>query len=99
MDRLSFAERQFLRTEELDVRGEELASNVRSMIFEGSVRRLILRNEEGHVLIEMPVPAEVTEAASAPMLAAAAAIGALAADRTIRIEKEIQVFEDEAEAN
>jgi Domain of unknown function (DUF4342) len=78
-------------TEEFRVQGDELVSRVKDLIHAGNIRRIILKNESGHVLIEIPltvgVVGGVLGAAFFPVLAAVGAIGAVVAHLTLVIEK------------
>lgn len=42
-------------SEELEVTGNQLVERVKELIEEGNVRRLIIRNQEGHTLLEIPL--------------------------------------------
>jgi hypothetical protein len=71
------------RTEEFHVTGEELLAKARQLVHEGNIRRLIIRNETGHTLIEIPLTFGVVGAALLPSWAAVGAIAARATDCTI----------------
>jgi len=75
------------RTEEFRITGDELLARVRELIHEGNIRRLIIRNEAGHTLIEIPMTVGVVGAALLPVWAAVGAIAALATDCTIVVER------------
>jgi hypothetical protein len=75
------------RTEEFHVTGEELLAKARQLVHEGNIRRLIIRNETGHTLIEIPLTFGVVGAALLPIWAAVGAIAALATDCTIVVER------------
>jgi hypothetical protein len=74
-------------TEEFKVTGEALLSKVRELAHEGNVRRVIIRNEEGKNLIDIPLTMGVVGALLAPQLAAIGAIAALITHGTIAVEK------------
>jgi hypothetical protein len=74
-------------TETARVRGEALVEKVKSLLHEGNVRRVIIRNEQGHAVIEIPVTAGVVAAVVAPVLVAVAAIAALASNWAIDIDR------------
>jgi Domain of unknown function (DUF4342) len=69
------------------VRGEVLAEKVKALLHEGNVRRIIIRNDEGHTVIEIPVTAGVVAAVAAPVLVGVAAIAALASSWEIEIDR------------
>ncbi len=73
--------------EEFHVRGEDLITKVKELIKEGNIRRIIVKNDEGKVLIEIPLTLGVVGALFLPVWAALGAIAALAANLTIVVEK------------
>lgn len=70
-------------TERVEIAGSELVERVKQLVAKGNVRRVIVRNEEGDVLMEIPLTAGVVVggalALAYPLLAALGAVGALAA--------------------
>jgi hypothetical protein len=76
------------RFEEFQVTGEKLIEKVKEIIHEGNIRRIIIKNEEGKTLIEVPLTLGVIGVVLAPVLAAVGAIGALVMNCTIVVEKE-----------
>lgn len=74
-------------TEEFRLSGEDIMSKVRQLIEEGNARRIIVRNADGHNLIEIPLTFGVVGAALLPIYAALGAAVALAANLTIVVEK------------
>ena len=72
-------------SEEFKVRGEELVEKVKQLIHEGNVRRLIIKDEEGKVYLEIPVTFGVIGALIAPMLAAVGAVAAMVANLKIEV--------------
>jgi hypothetical protein len=74
-------------TEEFTVNGEELLAKVKSLINEGNVRRLIIKDEHNKVLVEFPLTVGVVGALLAPALAAIGTIAALVTKCTIVIER------------
>ena len=75
------------RTEEFRVNGSEVIQKVNELIHEGNIRRIILKNEEGKTLIEIPLTLGLVGAAFMPVLAAVGALAALVVRMTIVIEK------------
>jgi hypothetical protein len=75
------------RREEFKLDGSKVVGKVKELIHEGNIRRIILKNEEGKTLIEIPLTLGVVGAAFLPVLAAVGAIAALAASMTIVVEK------------
>ncbi len=76
-----------VRTEEFQVKGEEIVAKIKELLHEGNIRRVIIKNEEGRTLIDIPLTFGVVGALVAPQLAAIGAIAALVARGTIVVEK------------
>jgi len=76
-----------VRIEEHKVSGDDLVAKVKELVHEGNIRRIIIKNEEGKTLIEVPLTLGVVGAVLLPILAAIGAIAALVADCTIVVEK------------
>ena len=77
-------EKQHINWEEIQVQGEHLAEQVKKLIHEGNVRRIIVKHE-GQIIVELPVTVGVVGAVFAPMLAAVGAIGAIVTQCTIEV--------------
>jgi len=75
------------KTEEFTVNGEELLAKVKSLVNEGNIRRIIIKDETGKTLVELPLTIGVVGAILAPMLAAVGAIAALVTKCTIVVER------------
>lgn len=75
------------RTEEFSLHGDALLAKVKELVHEGNIRRIIIKNEEGQTLIEIPLTLGVVGAVLLPVWAAIGAIAALAANLTIVIER------------
>lgn len=73
--------------EEFKVSGEELLKQVKRLIAEGNARRIIIKNEGGDTVVEIPLTIGAIGAIIAPALAAVGAIAALVAKCTIIVEK------------
>ncbi len=76
-----------VRTEEYQVSGEILVAKVKEVVHEGNIRRIIIKNEEGKTLIEVPLTLGVVGAVLLPVWAAIGSIAALVANCTIVVEK------------
>lgn len=70
---------------EFKVKGEELLAKIRELIHQGNVTRIIIKNEEGKVYLEIPVNVGIVGALLAPVLAAVGALAALVANFTIEV--------------
>lgn len=69
--------------EEVQVLGRDLVDKVKSLVHEGNVRRIIVRDEHGNTFIEIPVTVAAVGAVFAPVLAAVGAISALVSKFTV----------------
>ena len=78
------------RSEEFQFSGDTLIAKVKEIIRAGNVRRVIIKNEEGRVLIDVPLTLGVVGTLLAPQLAAIGAIAALVLKGSIVIEKEAE---------
>jgi hypothetical protein len=76
--------------EEIKVLGNELADKVKALIHEGNVRRIIIKNEQGHTFLEIPVSVAAVGIVFAPVLAAVGALAAMAAKFTVVVEKSVE---------
>jgi hypothetical protein len=74
-------------TEEFKVSGGEVINKVKEIFHEGNVRRIILKDEQGKVFLEIPLTVGIVGALVAPVLAAIGAIAALVSNLTIIVEK------------
>jgi hypothetical protein len=74
--------------EEIKVTGQQLVDTVKKLIHEANVRHLIIKNEKGEKLIEVPVSVAGVGALLLPVLAALGAIAALVSNCTIVVVKE-----------
>jgi hypothetical protein len=87
-----------MATEEHKVPGEKLVERVKDLIKEGNARRVIVKNDEGNTLLEIPLTVGVFGAVLIPVWVALGAIAALATHYTIVVEKKDQAPAGELEA-
>jgi hypothetical protein len=73
--------------EELKVDGEQLLGKIKELVHEGNIRRIIIKNDEGITLMEMPLTLGVAGAVILPSLAAVGAIAALVTNCSIAVER------------
>ncbi|MBU0964607.1 DUF4342 domain-containing protein [Patescibacteria group bacterium] len=73
--------------EEMKVTGDQLVATIKKLVKEANVRSLIIKNEKGEQLIEIPVTAATVGAILLPVLAAIGAIAALVTNCTIDVIK------------
>jgi len=76
------------KKENFKVNGEELLKKVKELVREGSVRRVIIKNEKGTTLIEIPLTLGVVGAVLLPVWAAVGVIAAMVTSCTLIVEKE-----------
>ena len=75
------------KREEFTISGDKLIGKIKNLIKEGNIRRIIIKNEKGDTLIEIPLTIGVIAAVLAPVLAAVGAIAALVTNCTIIVER------------
>jgi hypothetical protein len=73
--------------EELKVLGKDLVEKVKALIHEGNVRRLVIKDEKGHVFMEIPVTIAAIGTIAAPLLAALGALAGMVARFTVVVER------------
>ena len=74
--------------EEIKVTGARLMSKLKELIHEGNVRRVVLKNPDGRVLLDMPLNAGLAGAALLPFWAAIGAVAVLATDYSVLVERD-----------
>ena len=75
------------KREEFKINGDQLVKKIKELIKEGNVRRIIIINEKGDTLMEIPLTFAVVGTVIAPVLAAVGALAALIANCTIVVER------------
>ena len=73
--------------ETFKVKGDELLDEVKRIIHEGNVRRVVIR-QGTRVVVEFPVTVGVVGALAAPVLAMLGALAAFVTECTIAVERE-----------
>ncbi|HVF69385.1 MAG TPA: DUF4342 domain-containing protein [Xanthomonadales bacterium] len=71
-----------------EVKGDQLLQKVKEIIKEGNVRRIIIKDKKGKVLVELPLSIGVVGAVLVPVLAAVGAMAALVTECSITVERE-----------
>lgn len=74
--------------EEFTVSSDNLIQRVKELLHEGNVTRVIVKDEKGKVLLEIPATVGVIGVVLAPWLAALGVIAALVTNCKIVVEKE-----------
>jgi len=73
--------------EEFSVSADNLIEKVKELLHEGNVTRIIVKDEKGKVLLEIPATIGVIGAVLAPWLAALGVIAAFATNCKIVVER------------
>jgi prepilin-type N-terminal cleavage/methylation domain-containing protein len=73
--------------EEFQVMGSNLVDKVKELIHEGNVQRIIIKNEQGFTLMEIPVTLAAIGLIAAPILAAVGAIAGIVTKCTLVVER------------
>ena len=72
--------------ETVKLQGEQVVDEVRKLIHEGNVRRVVVK-QKGQVVAEFPLTVGVVASVAAPVLAAIGALVALLTDCSIDLER------------
>lgn len=75
-------------TEEIKITADKLVETIKTLIHEGNVRHIVIKNEQGQTVIEIPVSVGVIGALMLPVFAAVGAIAVYAADYTIVVTRD-----------
>jgi hypothetical protein len=78
---------QGTRRERYKVSGEGVVAKLKEILHEGNVRHVVIKNEDGKTLIEIPVTLGVAGALLLPVWAAVGAVAAVVSNCTIEIER------------
>ncbi len=73
--------------EEFTVSGSNLVDRVKELLHEGNVTRVIVKDEKGNILVEIPATVGVIGTVVAPWLAVLGVIAALATKCKIVVER------------
>ncbi len=84
-------------TQEFTLNGDEVVAKVRELLHEGNIRRIIIKNEDGRTMLEVPLTLGLIGAALLPVLAAIGAAAAIATKCTLVVEREIPSASSSAE--
>lgn len=75
------------KTEEFKLSGDKVMEKVKELIQEGNARRIIIKNDKGSSILEIPLTIGLVGTLLAPYLAAIGAITAVVTNCTIVVEK------------
>ena len=73
--------------EEIKIQSRELVEKVKTLLHEGNVRRIIVKDEKGHTFLEIPLTIAAIGVIGAPVLAGIGAIAATVAHFTLVVER------------
>jgi hypothetical protein len=76
-----------IHTDEFRMTGDTVIAKVKELVHEGNVRRITVKNEEGHTIVVFPLTAGLVGVVLLPMWAALGAVLALAANYTLLVER------------
>lgn len=76
------------RAEEYTVSADNLLDKIKELAHEGNVRRILIRDENGHELLEIPLTVGVVGALLVPVWAAVAAVAVFASHFTVAVTRE-----------
>jgi len=74
-------------TEKISISADNLIEKVKELIHEGNVTRIIIKDDKGRTLLEMPATVGIIGALLVPWLAALGAIAAIATNCTMIVER------------
>ena len=79
---------QSRRSQEFTLDGDQVVAKVKELLHEGNIRRIIIKNEEGRTMLEVPLTIGLIGAALLPVLAAIGAAAAIATRCTLVVERD-----------
>jgi len=83
-----------VHTEEFRIDGDQLVGKVKELVRQGNIRRVVIKNNRGHPLVDIPLTWGVVGSIFAPQLAALGAIAALVGKATIVVERVVTPEEE-----
>ncbi len=85
--------------EEFKISGDALVAKIKDLVHQSNIRRIIIKNDSGHTLIEIPLTVGViggaVGAAFFPVVAALGVIGAMVAHLTVVVERQADAEADD----
>ncbi len=75
------------RTEEFEISGESLIAKIKELMHEGNIRRFIIKNDDGKVIMDLPLTVGVVGAILVPQLAAIGAVAAMVTRCRLVVER------------
>jgi hypothetical protein len=74
--------------ERYKVAGDRVVAKLKELLHEGNIRHIVIKNDEGKTLIEIPVTIGVAGALLVPVWAAVGAVAAVVTNCTIEVERQ-----------
>jgi CBS domain-containing protein len=78
---------QKMAQEEFTVSSDDLVAKVRQLLHEGNVRRIVVKDEKGKTLLEIPLTLGVVGLILAPWMAALGVVAAMVTKAKIVVER------------
>lgn len=75
-----------VRREEFKVNGEDLVGKIKELVHEGNIRRILIKDKDDRILLDIPLTFGVLGVLIVPQLAALGALAALVGNATIVVE-------------
>jgi len=75
-----------VRREEFKVNGEDLIAKIKELVHEGNIRKILIKDKDDRILLDIPLTFGVLGVLVAPQLAALGALAALVGKATIIVE-------------
>ena len=75
-----------VRREEFKVNGEDLVDKIKELVHKGNIRRILIKDKNDRILLDIPLTFGVLGVLVAPQLAALGALAALVGNATIVVE-------------
>lgn len=75
------------KVEQFKLYGHEILNKVKELVKEGNVQRIVIKNDKGRVMMEIPVTFALIGTVLAPILAAVGALAALLSKATIEVRR------------
>jgi len=75
-----------VRREEFKVNGEDLIAKIKELVHEGNIRKILIKDKDDRILLDIPLTFGVLGVLVAPQLAALGALAALVGKATVIVE-------------
>ncbi len=75
------------KQEEIKVEGKKVVSKIKELIKQGNIRKVVVKDNKGKIILSLPVTASVIGAFLLPPLVVVGAVAALVTECTITVER------------